>query len=52
MFTAPWRARRFAEALDQTSWDAASDQINAWTASGEIGVIRIEPPTIEVLRGL
>jgi integrase len=37
---------RIRKALDQTSWEAATDQINAWTAAGEIGVVRIEAPTI------
>jgi site-specific recombinase XerD len=34
------------KALDQTSWDAASELINAWTVSGEIGVVKAEVPTI------
>jgi integrase len=34
------------KALDQTSWDAATDLINAWTTAGEIGVIRVEAPTV------
>ena len=34
------------KALDQTSWDAASDLITAWTAAGEIGVVKAEAPTI------
>jgi integrase len=33
-------------ALDQTSWEAATDLINEWTASGEIGVVKIEAPTV------
>jgi integrase len=33
-------------ALDQTSWDAATDLINAWTTAGEIGVVKVEAPTI------
>ena len=33
-------------ALDQTSWDAAADLINGWTASGEIGVVKAEAPTV------
>ena len=37
---------KIRKALDQTSWDAAVEQINAWTASGEIGVVKIEAPTI------
>jgi site-specific recombinase XerD len=34
------------KALDQTSWDAASELIIAWTVSGEIGVVKAETPTI------
>jgi integrase len=34
------------KALDQTSWDAAADLINAWTTAGEIGVVKLEAPTI------
>jgi len=34
------------KALDQTSWEAASDLIAAWTASGRIGVVRVEIPSI------
>jgi hypothetical protein len=33
-------------ALDQTSWDAATELINSWTAAGEIGVVKIDAPTI------
>ena len=33
-------------ALDQTSWDAATETINGWTASGEIGVVKAEAPAI------
>ncbi len=32
--------------LDQTSWEAASELISAWTASGEIGVVRPDIPTL------
>jgi site-specific recombinase XerD len=34
------------KALDQTSWEAASDLIAAWTASGRVGVIRVDIPSI------
>jgi integrase len=34
------------KALDQTSWEAASDLIAAWTATGKIGVVRVEVPSI------
>ena len=37
---------RIRKALDQRSWEAATDLINGWTTSGEIGVIRPEIPTI------
>jgi integrase len=37
---------RIRRALDQTSWDAATDLINTWTASGEIGVVKVDAPTI------
>jgi integrase len=33
-------------ALDQTSWEAASELINAWTASGEMGVVKVDAPTV------
>lgn len=36
---------KIRKALDQTSWDAATDLVNGWTASGEIGVIKAEAPT-------
>ena len=34
------------KALDQTSWEAASELIAAWTASGKIGLVQVEIPTI------
>lgn len=34
------------QSLDQTSWEAASDLIAAWTASGKIGIVHAEIPTI------
>jgi len=34
------------KALDQTSWEAASDLITAWTASGRVGGIKVDVPTI------
>lgn len=37
---------KIRKALDQTSWDAATELINGWTAAGEIGVLKIEAPTI------
>jgi transposase InsO family protein len=37
---------KIRKALGQTSWDAATALINAWTASREIGVVKAEAPTI------
>jgi integrase len=37
---------KIRKALDQTSWDAATDVINAWTAAGEIGTIKADTPTV------
>lgn len=34
------------KALDQTSWEAASELIAGWTASGKIGVVHAETPSI------
>lgn len=34
------------QATDQTSWEAASELIAAWTASGKIGVVRVDIPSI------
>jgi integrase len=34
------------KALDQTSWEAASELIAKWTASGAIGVVHLDIPTI------
>lgn len=34
-------------ALDQTSWEAASELITDWTASGQIGVIRPDIPSLK-----
>lgn len=36
---------KIRKALDQTSWDAASEMITAWTAAGEIGVVKVQAPT-------
>lgn len=35
------------KALDLTSWEAASDLVAGWNASGQIGVMRRETPTIQ-----
>lgn len=37
---------KIRKALDQTSWEAATELINRWTAAGEIGVVKIEAPTL------
>jgi hypothetical protein len=37
---------RVRKALDQTSRDATTDLINAWTMAGEIGVVKLVAPTI------
>ena len=34
------------KALDQTSWEAASELIASWTASGKVGVVRADIPSI------
>ncbi len=36
---------KIRKALDQTSWDAATELINSWTVAGEIGVVKIDAPT-------
>lgn len=40
------RGEKIRRALDLTSWEAASELISAWTASGEIGVVKPEVPTL------
>jgi integrase/recombinase XerD len=35
------------ESLNLTSWEAASERVRAWEASGEIGVARSQVPTIK-----
>jgi integrase len=37
---------KIRKALDQTSWEAATELINGWTAAGEIGVVKVEAPTL------
>jgi integrase/recombinase XerD len=37
---------RIRKALDQTSWDAATELINGWTVAGEIGQLKVAAPTI------
>ena len=36
---------KIRKALDQTSWDAATELINSWIVAGEIGVVKIDAPT-------
>jgi integrase/recombinase XerD len=33
--------------LDQTSWDAATELVNHWTASGKIGLVKSDAPSID-----
>ncbi len=40
------RGEKIRKALDLTSWEAASDLITGWNASGVIGVIKPEVPTV------
>jgi hypothetical protein len=40
------RGERIRNGLDLTSWEAASDLIGQWNASGEIGVVKPEIPTV------
>ena len=35
------------KALDQTSWEAASDLVTSWTAARRVGAIRPDIPTID-----
>jgi hypothetical protein len=35
------------KSLNLTSWEAASDLVVAWTASGQIGVVKPEIPLLE-----
>jgi hypothetical protein len=40
------RGESIKKALDLRSWEAASDLIRGWEASGEIGVVRPEVPSV------
>ena len=42
---------KIRKALDQTSWDAATELINALPVAGEIGVVKIDAPTIHEAAG-
>jgi integrase/recombinase XerD len=41
------RGEYVRKALNLTSWEAASDLVAAWTASGEIGVVKPEAPSVK-----
>lgn len=41
------RGEYVRRSLDLRSWEAASDLITAWNASGQIGVVKPEAPTIK-----
>lgn len=41
------RGEKIRKALDLTSWEAASELVNAWTAAGEIGVVKPEAPSVK-----
>jgi site-specific recombinase XerD len=40
------RGEYIKKALDLRSWEAASDLVRGWEASGEIGVVKVEIPTV------
>jgi len=40
------RGEKIRKSLDLTSWEAGSDLVAAWNASGAIGVVRPEVPTV------
>src|SRR5687767_12687981 len=39
-------SERIRKSLDLTSWEAASDLIRDWEATGQIGVVKVEIPSI------
>ncbi len=41
------RGEKIRRALDLTSWEAASDLVTQWNASGQIGVIKVDVPTVD-----
>jgi integrase/recombinase XerD len=41
------QGEKIRKALDLTSWEAAADLVAAWNASGKIGVVRPEVPTVK-----
>lgn len=43
------RGEYIKKALDLRSWQAASDLVRGWDASGEIGVVRLDPPVSEAV---
>jgi integrase len=40
-------AESIRKSLDLTSWEAASDLVAKWNASGQIGVVRVEIPPVK-----
>ena len=40
------RGEYIRQSINQTSWEAASDLVRSWEASGQIGVVRVEIPSI------
>jgi integrase/recombinase XerD len=41
------RGEKIKKGLDLTSWEAASDLVAKWSAAGEIGVAKDDPPTVK-----
>ena len=41
------RGEYVRKAMNLTSWEAASDLVAAWTAAGEVGVVKPETPTVK-----
>jgi site-specific recombinase XerD len=41
------RGEYIRRTLDLRSWEAASDLVRGWEASGEIGVVKVDVPTVE-----
>jgi hypothetical protein len=40
------RGEKIRKSLDLTPWEAASDLVAAWSASGQIGVVKPDVPTV------
>jgi integrase len=41
------RGEKIRRALDLTSWEAASELVTGWNASGQLGVIKVDVPTVD-----